>query len=87
MKLDIMKAVLKFVYTGMVEKMEDGEKLEELFKAAHVTMLDGLKKICEASLIAGVTTANSIQMMALGHLYEVEELKEKAKQVFLEAGG
>ena len=42
--------------------------------------------MCQNVLIADVTLDNAIQMMAMGHLYDVEELKEKAKKIFLDAG-
>ena len=84
--IQVVRAMVKFIYTGKVDMTLQGELMEDLFKAAHLCMLDGLKKICEMSLISGVTTTNAVQMMALGHKYEVAELKEKAKLTFLEAG-
>ena len=84
--LATVKAILKFIYTGKVDMALEDKELENLFKAAHLCMLDGLVNFCVASLIAGVTTTNAVQMMALGHTYGVVELKEKAKKTFLQAG-
>ena len=80
-----MRAVIKYVYTGTVDEMT-GVEMEKLFKAAHICMLTGLQEMCQEVLIADVTLDNAIQMMAMGHLYGVEELKEKAKKIFLDAG-
>merc|ERR1719187_305555 len=80
-----MRAVMKYVYTGTVNKIT-GVEMEKLFKAAHICMLTGLQKMCQDVLLADVTLANAIQMMALGHLYDVVDLKENAKKIFLEAG-
>ena len=81
----IMRAVMKYVYTGTVDKIT-GVEMEKLFKAAHICMLTGLQKMCQEVLLADVTLDNAIQMMALGHLYDVKELKKKAKKIFLDAG-
>ena len=80
-----MRAVMKYVYTGTVDEMTEVE-MEKLFKAAHICMLTGLQKMCQEVLLADVTLDNAIQMMALGHLYDVVDLKENAKKIFLEAG-
>ena len=38
----IMRAVIKYVYTGTVDEMT-GLEMEKLFKAAHICMLTGLQ--------------------------------------------
>ena len=80
-----MRAVIKYVYTGAVNEIT-GVEMEKLFKAAHICMLTGLQKMCQDVLLADVTLDNAIQMMALGHLYDVVDLKENAKKIFLDAG-
>ena len=84
-KLGIMKDVVHFIYTGKVKKIDE-ENAEELFKAANQFLLLGLKRICELFLISKLTLSNAIEMMALGDMFEAGELKEKAKQIIVEAG-
>ena len=81
----ILKDVVHFIYTGKVQKIDE-ENAEELFKAANQFLLLGLKRICELFLISKLTLSNAIEMMGLGDMYEAGELKEKAKQIILEAG-
>ena len=80
-----MNELIHFIYTGKVQTI-DKENAEELLKAAHQFLLLGLKRICELFLISKVTLSNAIEMMALGDMYEAGDLKEKAKQIIVEAG-
>ena len=84
-KLGTVQEVLKFIYTGKVDNMDE-ENAEDLFRAADQFLLQGMKKICELFLISKVNLENAIEMMALGHMYEAGELKKIAKQAIVDAG-
>ena len=84
-KMETMKEVVHFIYTGKVKKIDE-ENAEELFKAANQFLLEGLKIICELFLISKVTLGNAVDLLAMGDMYEAGELKRKAKQIIVEAG-
>ena len=82
---ETIKEVLKFIYTGNVDNIDE-ENAEDLFKAADQYLLPGMKKICEKFIISLVTLENAIEMMAMGHMYRADELKKTAKMIIVEAG-
>ena len=84
-KLETIKEILKFIYTGNVDNI-DVENAEDLLKAADQYLLPGMKRICEKFIIAKVTLENAIEMMALGHMCGADELKRTAKMIIVEAG-
>ena len=81
--VDIMKAMVKFIYSGKVEEERGMEFYEELLKASDQYLLAGLKEMCQLQLMAEVSVDNAIQMMKLGHMCEAGDLKEKAKETII----
>ena len=73
--VDIMKAMVKFIYSGKVEEDKGMKFYEELLKVSDQYLLDGLKEMCQLRLMAEVSVDNAIQMMKLGHMCESEDLK------------
>ena len=84
-KMKIVREIIKFIYTGKVDKIND-KNAEALFKAANQFLLEGMKNICELYLMSKVTLDNAIDMMALGHVYQADGLKKRAKEIIVEAG-
>ena len=84
--VDIMKAMVKFIYSGKVEEERGMEFYEELLKASDQYLLAGLKEMCQLRLMAEVSVDNAIQMMQLGHMCKAEDLKLKAKKAIISKG-
>ena len=84
-KAPIVKQVVKFIYTGKVDKIDENNA-EDLLRAADQFLLSGMKKICEVFLMSKVSLDNAIEMLSLGNTYEAEGLKKKAKNIIVEEG-
>merc|ERR1719187_2994275 len=81
--VEIMKAMVKFIYSGKVEEDKGIKYYEELLKASDQYLLAGLKEMCQLRLMAEISVDNAIQMMKLGHMCEAGGLKEKAKETII----
>ena len=84
-KMPIVKQVVKFIYTGKVDKIDENNA-EDLLRASDQFLLGGMKKICEVFLMSKVNLDNAIEMLSLGHTYEAEGLKKKAMDMIVEEG-
>ena len=84
-KMATVKEVIKFIYTGRVDKI-DVENAEDLLEAADKFLLEGMKKICELYLVSKVTVANSIEMLVLGNKYVAAGLKKRAMETIEKEG-
>ena len=84
--VDIMKAMIKFIYSGKVEEDKGIKFYKELLKASDQYLLAGLKEMCQLRLMAKVSVDNAIQMMKLGHMCKAEDLKMKAKKAIISKG-
>ena len=84
-KMPIVKQVVKFIYSGRVDNIDENNA-EDLLRAADQFLLSGMKEICEVFLMSKVNLDNAIDMLSLGHTYEAEGLKEKAMDMIVEEG-
>ena len=84
-KMPIVKQLVKFIYTGKVDKIDENNA-EDLLRAADQFLLSGMKEICEVFLMSKVNLDNAIEMLSLGHTYEAVGLKKKAKDIIVEEG-
>ena len=73
-RLEVFNELLKFIYTGQVEKLE--ELALEIFKAAHFYQIEDLKLICEHVLRKTFKIENAINVLILAENYDAECLKE-----------
>jgi len=72
----ILKAVLKFVYTGEIEStiVNDWDKLKELFVVSHLYELTSLTRICESHCAPLLCHENAIEMLRLAISYGTNRL-------------
>lgn len=74
-KYVILKEMLRFIYTGEVEKLE--AYAEELYEAAEKYCLDDLKELCEKYLIKRINTENVCQYLKLFDMFNSRNMKIK----------
>ena len=77
----IVKEMLKFIYTGkcsVSDKDADPEIASELLKAAHRYGLNILVEMCGNVLLSTLTLENVLELLELGDMFEVQELKTHA---------
>ncbi|KAL5274070.1 SPOPL.2 family protein [Megaselia abdita] len=74
-KHDVLKEMLRFLYTGEVENLE--VHAEELYEAADKYCLDDLKDLCERTLIRRITTENVCQYLRLFDMFSSSSMKTK----------
>ena len=78
----VVKEMLRFLYTGRVEKMD--ELAVGLLMAADKYMIDLLKTQCQAALIQTVTVDNCCQFLALADSYSASQLKTVATRFVMQ---
>jgi hypothetical protein len=72
----IMKAVLKFVYTGEIDSSFAGhENILELLKVAREFDLETLLDFCETTCISKLGVCNIKKFLRLSYLYSAEKLQ------------
>jgi len=76
-----VKAVLKFIYTGRVEKIK--EKSSILLRAADRYELSGLKKLCERELMSSMKSSNVLDRLVLADSAQANNLRDAAKKWIL----
>merc|ERR1719319_375878 len=76
-----VKAVLKFIYTGRVEKIK--EKSSVLLRAADRYELSGLKKLCERELMSSMKSSNVLDRLVLADSAQANNLRDAAKKWIL----
>ena len=79
----IFKEVLRYLYTGKAPKLDEDDMTEPLFLAADKYQIEGLKDLCEQSLIAKLNIETVVHYLAVVHLYTAPLLLE-ASLKFLE---
>lgn len=77
-KHEVMKEVVRFMYTGKVEKI-DKMALRLLF-AAEKYCLNGLKLLCERQLQKNIKERTAIEYLKIAHLCNAVDLKSKIIQ-------
>ena len=77
---EVLKEMLKFIYSGTLSSNDDQISPTDLLKAANQYQLDLLKKVCEKKLCNTVTIENCLEYLGLADLYQTPELKTVALQ-------
>ena len=72
-KLDVFQELLRFMYTGKVEKIN--ELTVDIFKAAHFYQIEHLKLLCENVLRTTLTVENAIDILKLADDHDADCLK------------
>lgn len=78
---DLMKEVLRFIYTGKVNRMENMEK--DLFRVADKYDLNRLKMLCEEAITNDLTVDNIAEILIFGDFYKSKRIMEDAVDFFL----
>lgn len=73
---EVLKELLRFVYTGRVANVEDATC--EMLIAAERFALDDLKAMCEKNLARRLSVENAANMLVLADRHKASELKAKA---------
>jgi speckle-type POZ protein len=71
----VFKEMLRYLYTGKTKKMDE-DMAEPLFLAADKYQIEGLKDLCEQSLIMKLTIQTVVHYLVLAHLYTAPQLLE-----------
>jgi len=77
----IFKAILRFIYGGVVEERQL-EVLAKLIAAADMYCMDELKRICETIIRATLKVENIIDALVIADKFNCEKLLRDAKAVF-----
>ncbi|XP_008553467.1 speckle-type POZ protein-like [Microplitis demolitor] len=75
---EVIKEVLKFMYTGKVEAEDDTELVLSVLACANMYQIDKLKIFCECKLIEHINVDNVINLLVKTDNYDVPKLKERA---------
>jgi len=97
MEVETVRAMIKFIYSGKVDPFRPqppkvevtgvlGPQAIELLVASDRYDLSGLKKLCESSLVDGLTIDNVLDLLILADTHNAEELKKAAKNLVVEKG-
>lgn len=70
-EVDTFKEFLIFVYTGQVSPAADKLAME-LYEAAHLFQVEGLKTICAEKIKISVTKENAVKIYEFAELYDIE---------------
>jgi speckle-type POZ protein len=70
------RQMLRYLYTGETPKLEWTNQTELLFLAADKYQIDGLKKICEESLVDNLCLRNAVHLLVLADLHYATKLLE-----------
>ncbi|KAG8184549.1 hypothetical protein JTE90_012638 [Oedothorax gibbosus] len=73
MEADVLKALLQFIYTGRVHKLDNWA--DELLAAADKYALDRLKVLCEEELCQNLSVESAAESLVLADLHNAEQLK------------
>ena len=79
---EIMREILRFIYTGEVEKLE--EKAESLLLAADKYALTDLKDMCEKFLCRNLHVQNVVDYVLFADTYNIVKLKEQSFSYFVD---
>ncbi|KAG8181755.1 hypothetical protein JTE90_028293 [Oedothorax gibbosus] len=77
-KSDVLKAMLKYIYSGKIYPLTS-EEAEDLLVAADIYQLKELKELCVEELKSNVTLDDVSRLLVVGHFYD-ESLKSHAKE-------
>jgi speckle-type POZ protein len=72
----VFKEMLRYLYTGKVQKLDEDKMTEPLFLAAEKYKIKGLMDLCEQSLIAKLNMQTIFHYLALAQLHSAPQLLE-----------
>ncbi|KAK0161736.1 hypothetical protein PV327_008154 [Microctonus hyperodae] len=75
-KVDIMKKVIEFMYTGVLESTLDFNDLLSVLEVADKYEIMILKELCEERLTQRITISNVLMIFERASLYGVPQLME-----------
>eukprot|EP00092_Neocalanus_flemingeri_P071340 GFUD01087675.1.p1 GENE.GFUD01087675.1~~GFUD01087675.1.p1 ORF type:complete len:356 (+),score=75.65 GFUD01087675.1:77-1144(+) len=75
-KEDIVKAMLKYIYTGKIEGLGD-DQFHRLFYAADKYDLKELKDVCFKNMSANIDTENALELLILADQHNATKLRNK----------
>ncbi|TGZ51688.1 Protein roadkill [Temnothorax longispinosus] len=75
---ETVREMLRFMYTGKVENLEDLEKIINLFFAADKYELTELKVMCEKTLSTRITVEYAAEILKFTDLFRADDLKAEA---------
>lgn len=75
-------ALMEFLYTGSVKELLPGVAVDLMGLADHYGV-DGLKALCESTLMQGVDAANVCSLISHAHRYQAAELKKCCMEFIL----
>jgi len=82
MDVDILKAILKFIYGGEVDNLE--KNAVELLKAAGMFILEDLKILCEKYLVTNyMKLDNVIDVVVMAETHNADSLKKAAMEMIV----
>ncbi|KAK0161716.1 hypothetical protein PV327_008134 [Microctonus hyperodae] len=73
---DIIKKVIRFIYTGVLDPTLDVNALLSILEVANKYEIMSLKKLCEERLIEDMTTDNVLKILERASLYGVPQMME-----------
>ena len=79
----VFKEVLRYLYTGRTPKLDQDDMTEPLFLAADKYRIEGLRDLCEQSLISKLKVQEVAHFLVLAYLQSAPQLLE-ASLKFLE---
>jgi hypothetical protein len=79
----VFKEMLRYLYTGKVQKLDEDEMTEPLLLAADKYQIEALKDLCEQSFIRKLNLETVVHYLVLAHLHSAHQLLE-ASLKFLE---
>ncbi|XP_057326399.1 uncharacterized protein LOC130668235 [Microplitis mediator] len=82
--VDTVKEVMRFMYSGEVEPIDDSDLLLKLLSFAHMFQVDKLKNFCEYELTECLSVDNIIKILVGIDNYDVLYLKNSALTFILE---
>jgi speckle-type POZ protein len=80
----VFKEMLRYLYTGRAPKMDEDEMTEPLFLAANKYQIEGLKDLCEQSLISTLDEQTIVHYLVLAHLHSAPQLLEASFKFLVE---
>jgi len=82
MDVDVLKAILKFIYGGKIEKLETNAV--DLLKAAGMLIMEDLKNICEKYLLSNyMKLENVIDVVVMAEAHNAGHLKKAALEMIV----
>jgi len=82
MDVDVLKAILKFIYGGEIDNLETNAV--DLLKAAGMLIMEKLKNICENYLLANyIKLENVIDVVVMAEAHNAERLKRGAMDMIV----